>query len=133
MSINITPVARARYALYGVLAVLLSACASGTSPDKAYEVDYGPYPESYQKIVTAYLEANPSWPALDPAKVHFLNRPDQYISRPFGRQDVYGYRVCALVTTADGRDTKANFFLINNNRVVKHLHDTGLVKLPDKF
>ena len=125
---------RVRYALLVLAAVLLTACAS--TPESATadkQADYGPFPDDYQSIAKAYLQAQPTVLPLNTSSAQFLNTPDKFIYSQMGRQDKYGYRVCTLVSTADGRKTVSNFLLINNDKVIVYLHDTGLIKLSDKF
>ena len=123
-----------RHGLLALLAVLLSACTSTPGPAMiAEQADYGPFPKDYQAITTTYLQSQPRILPLDMSTAQFLNTPDKFTYSQFGRPDKYGYRVCTLVGTANGRDTVSNFLLLNNGKVVAHLHDTGLIKLSDRF
>jgi hypothetical protein len=125
-----------RYGLLALLAVLLSACASTPDPTIIDEqADYGPFPQDYQAISKAYLQSQPRRVPLDISTAQFLNTPDKftYSYSQLGRPDKYGYRVCTMVGTVSGRDTLANFLLINNGEVVAYLHDAGLIELSDEF
>jgi hypothetical protein len=123
-----------RYGLLALLAMLLTACGSIPGPGLVDEyADYGPFPKDYQSIATAYLQSQPGILPLDMSTAKFLNTPDKFTYSQIGRSDKYGYRVCAMVTTVDGRETSSNFLLINNDKVITHLHDTGLVRLSDRF
>ena len=122
-----------RFTLLALLAVLLTACASTRAPTDVENADYGPYPEDYQKIAIAHFKTLTRRKALDSSKAQFLNAPNKFIYTQFGRPDKYGYRVCVLVSAQGGREMKSNFLLIKNDQVVKHLYDSGMVKLPDEF
>jgi len=102
-------------------------------PKIVANVDYGPFPENYQELVKAYLQTQPTISPLDLSTARFLNTPNEFIYTQLGRADKYGYRVCVLVSTVDSRDTRSNFLLINNDQVIKHLHDSGLIRLSDDF
>ncbi len=117
-----------------LFAMLLSACSSIPGPGEIDEhADYGPFPEDYQSITKSYLKSQPRILPLDISTAKFLNTPAKFTYSQIGRSDKYGYRVCAMVTTMDGRETSANFLLINNDKVITHLHDTGLLRLSDRF
>jgi hypothetical protein len=123
-----------RYVLLVLLAVLLSACASTYGPPIINEhADYGPIPEDYQAITKGYLQSKPRRSPLDVSTTQFLNTPDKFTYTKLGREDTYGYRVCARVSTANGRETLSQFLLINNGKVVEHFHDSGLIRLSDKY
>jgi hypothetical protein len=114
--------------------MLLTACSSIPGPgDIDEQADYGPFPKDYQVITKVYLQSQPGILPLDMSTAKFLNTPDKFTYSQIGRSDKYGYRVCAMVTTVDGRDTSSNFLLINNDKVITHLHDTGLIRLSDGF
>lgn len=121
-------------ALLALLAVLLASCSSTpTSTIVDEHADYGSYPENYQTIAKDYLQSQQRTLPLNISTTKFLNTPDKYTYSHLGRQDRYGYRVCSLVSTADGRKKVSHFLLINNGKVVAHLHDTGFIKLSDRF
>lgn len=122
------------HGLLVLFAMLLTACASIPGQGLVDEhADYGPFPEDYQSIATAYLQSQPGILPLDMSTAKFLNTPDKFTYSQIGRSDKYGYRVCAMVTTVDGRETSSNFLLINNDKVITYLHDTGLIRLSDGF
>ena len=119
-------------ALLVMVAVLLTACTTVPTTEDEH-ADYGPFPEDYQAIAKAYIQDQPTRLPLDTSTARFLNAPNKFIYNQLGRQNIYGYRVCLLVNTADSRQTQSNFLLIKDNKVITHLHDSGLIGLSDKF
>ena len=119
-------------ALLVMVTVLLTACTTVPTAEDEH-ADYGPFPEDYQAIAKAHIQAQPTRLPLDISTARFLNTPNKFIYSQLGRQNKYGYRVCLLVNPADSRQTQSNFLLINNNKVTTHLHDSGLIGLSDEF
>lgn len=111
---------------------LLSACATTSNPSSAGSVSFGEQPENYQEIVKEFLKQQPARTPLNLDKIEFLNEPNKFIFDQFS-QEKFGYRVCSLVHTDDARGLRAYFFLINNGKVIQHLHDSGIISLSDKF
>ena len=119
---------------------LVAACAfsppgQNVNVPQATASGYGDYPSDYKNIVSAYLKDNPPKDRIDPASISFINAPDKYIYRSFSRSgDLYGYRVCMQGTTSNitKKSNQLHFFLINNNRVVKHSSMTGLATFFDR-
>ncbi len=124
-----------RYFFVLIMAGLLSACATTPNPTTAGNVSFGAYPDNYKQIVKSYLETKNMRTPLDLEKMEFINEPNKFIFSQINREK-FGYRSCVLIGTQDAREfrsLRAHFFLINDGKVVEHLHDSGLVKLSDKF
>jgi hypothetical protein len=114
---------------------LISACATTSKSSSAGDVSFGEQPENYKEIVADFLKTKRTRAPLDIDNIEFLNEPNKFIFDQL-TQEKFGYRACALVATQDAREfrsLRAHFFLINNGKVIQHLHDSGLVSLSDKF
>ena len=117
---------------------LISACATTSNPSTAGNVSFGEQPENYKEIVAEFLKKQPTRTPLDIDNIEFLNEPNKFIFDQL-TQEKFGYRACALIATQNARESRdfrslrAHFFLINNGKVIQHLHDSGLVSLSDKF
>jgi hypothetical protein len=111
---------------------LLSACATVSNPSSAGNVSFGEYPENYKQIVTEFLKKKPTRTPLNLDKIEFLNEPNKFIFDQL-TQEKFGYRACALIYTQNARELRSHFFLINDGKVVQHLHDSGLIALSNKF
>lgn len=117
---------------------LISACATTSNSSSAGDVSFGEQPENYKEIVAEFLKKKPTRTPLDIDNIEFLNEPNKFIFDQL-IQEQFGYRACALVATQnakqsrDFRSLRAHFFLINNGKVIQHLHDSGIVSLSDKF
>jgi len=121
---------RATFFLIGL--GILSGCATTPNPASVSDADYGQYPSNYKQIVTNYLKTKPARTPLNLEKIEFLNEPNKFIFNQLTLEKT-GYRACALIHTQNARDLRSHFFLINNGKVVQHLHDSGLVALSDKY
>ena len=98
------------------------------NPDPS--VSYGVYPENYQIILQNFLKTK--FKDSSKVKVEFVSKPEK-LSVSTMRDEFNGYRVCLSIF--DEGDTKNktyknHFFLINNGKVITHLYDSGLLKLP---
>jgi hypothetical protein len=117
---------------------LISACATISNPSSAGDVSFGEQPENYKEIIAKFLKKKPTRTPLDIDNIEFLNEPNKFIFDQL-TQEKFGYRACALIATQNARETRdfrslrAHFFLINNGKVVHHMHDSGIVSLSDKF
>jgi len=111
---------------------LISACATTSNSSSAGDVSFGEQPDNYKEIVKTFLENKPARTPLDIHKIDFLNEPNKFIFDQL-TQEKFGYRSCALIYTQNAREIRAHFFLINNGKVIQHLHDSGLISLSDKF
>ena len=109
----------------------LSACATTSDPSSVDNVSFGEQPADYKNIVKTYLENNPAETPLNLERIEFLNEPNKFIYHQF-TQEKFGYRVCALINTQTSRGLRAHFFLVNNNEVIEHLYDLGLLRLSNK-
>ncbi|MFK8068054.1 MAG: hypothetical protein AB8D52_07405 [Gammaproteobacteria bacterium] len=116
-----------------LLFTLIAACSSTSKQVVVSGADYGDFPQNYQQTVKSYLTEISSQQSHDPSSARFLNTPDKFTYDQLGRDDQFGYRVCALIRTSDGRNTKSHFFLINNDQVIQHLQDLGLLSLSDDY
>ena len=117
---------------------LLSACATTSNPSTAGDVSFGEQPENYKEIVAEFLKKQPARTPLNTDNIEFLNEPNKFIFDQL-TQEKFGYRACALVATQSARESRdfrslrAHFFLINNGKVIQHLHDSGLIALSNNF
>lgn len=110
----------------------LSACATTSDPSSVDNVSFGEQPADYKNIVKTYLENNPAETPLNLERIEFLNEPNKFIYHQF-TQEKFGYRVCALINTQTSRGLRAHFFLVNNNEVIEHLYDLGLLRLSKEL
>ena len=110
----------------------LSACATTSDPSSVDKVSFGEQPADYKNIVKTYLEKNPAETPLNLERIDFLNEPNKFIYESF-TQEKFGYRVCALIDTQNSRGLRAHFFLVNNRKVIEHLHDLGLLRLSKEI
>ena len=130
-----------RSLIYIPLICFLSSCSSIPAPsilspsesENLVSVNYGSSPINYQKILKDYLIENLSDHEL--AKVEFINEPSKLSIDHLG--DTYsGYRVCLSINEKRGDyflGYRNHFFLINNNNVVLHLYDSGLLTIPFEY
>ncbi len=113
---------------------LLSGCATQPkSPSTVDSVSFGAKPTDYKNVIHSYLnKKKTSRESLHLDEIHYLNEPNKYVFEQF-TQEKFGYRVCALIPIKDLNKLQSHFFLINNGKVTKHLHDSGLISLSSKF
>ncbi len=125
---------KTRLAVYLFICLgLLSACATtAKSPSAVNSVSFGEQPTNYKQLVKTYLDKKRKGAALDLNKVNFLNEPNKYIFQTF-TQEKFGYRVCAIIPDENLKNLRSHFFLINNGKVTKHLSDSGIIPLSNKF
>ncbi len=102
------------------------------STDSVESISFGKKPTNYKQIIKNYIDKKRKGSTLDLDKVHFLNVPNKYIDDHLTGEE-FGYRACALLPTEGFNKLQANFFLIKNGKVIKHLYDTGLLSLSKKF
>ena len=134
-----------RHGSLAVVALLLTACAPSPTPGQIVsamgkrildissgQVDYGPFPDNYKKIVQDHLKQNSTRNPAQLDAINYLNTPNKFIHSQIMKEQ-FGYRVCAVVPSKDGRDLRSHFFLIQHEKVIAHLHDSGLMSLSDKF
>ena len=128
-----------RHGSLAVVALLLTACAPSPTPGQIVsamgkrildissgQVDYGPFPDNYKKIVQDHLKQNPTRNPAQLDAINYLNTPNKFIhSQTQIMKEQFGYRVCAVVPSKDGRDLRSHFFLIRHEKVIAHLHDSG--------
>ena len=123
------------------LILIFSGCAKSLIPVPSYALpeininpspsaSYGVYPENYQIILQDFLKTK--FKDSSKVKVEFVSKPEK-LSVSTMRDEFNGYRVCLSIF--DEGDTKNktyknHFFLINNGKVITHLYDSGLLKLP---
>jgi hypothetical protein len=98
------------------------------------KVSFGESPNNnYQKILKDYLVNNMN--SYKRARVEFINSPSKISIDHLG--DTYsGYRVCLSINEKKGdyyRGYKNHFFLINNDKVILHLYDSGLLVIPFEY
>ncbi len=121
-----------------ITALMIAGCAYAPpqqNPAPVAAADYGEYPGNYKAIVLAYLKENPPKDGIESSSVYFMNTPDRYVDRSYVSSDTaYGYRVCIQGRTESitRKTNQLHFFLINNNRVVKHSSSTGLATFFDR-
>ena len=125
-----------------LLGVYLGGCSKGIIPMSGSIMpernnttfspeDYGKYPDNYQKILKNFLQEKIT--NHSDAKVDFINKPSQMVINQLG-DDYIGYRVCLSVNARNQKliytGYKTHLFVINNGKVVLHLFDSGLLKIP---
>tara|TARA_Y100000590_G_scaffold22971_1_gene26413 strand:+ start:978 stop:1790 length:813 start_codon:yes stop_codon:yes gene_type:complete len=125
-----------------LLIIFLSGCAKsiiplpetvipGINPNPSPSADYGSYPANYQKILKDFLKANIKQP--EDAKLEFVNKPRKIALDHLG-DDYYGYRICLSINQKNPKSIytgyKNHFFLIYNDKIILHLFDSGLLKIP---
>ena len=123
------------------LILIFSGCAKSLIPlpfnamperiiDPAPSASYGVYPENYQIILQNFLKTK--FKNSNKIQVEFVSKPEK-LGVSTMVDEFYGYRVC--LSTYDESETKKrgyknHFFLINNGKIVTHLFDSGLLKIP---
>ncbi len=95
------------------------------------EDNYGEYPDNYQKILKNYLQKNII--NHESAKVEFINKPAKLSIIQLG--DIYtGHRICLSINSKNSKSIytgfKTHLFIIKNSKVMLHLYDSGLLKIP---
>ena len=129
-------------ALYVILLTFtLASCGKIPAPSilspsedtNVQAVSFGVNPSNYQKILKDFLKSNLQ--NYQTAKVEFINKPSKIKIDHLG--DTYiGYRVCLSINEKKGeyyRGYRNHFFLINNDSVVLHLYDSGLLTIPFEY
>lgn len=112
--------------------IFLSACATNSKPSSVDNVSFGKQPTDYENIVKTYLEKRTTKTPLDIDGIEFLNEPNKFIYESF-TQEKFGYRVCTLINTRNNSGLRAHFFLVNNDKVIEHEYDLGLLSLSKKI
>ena len=127
-----------KYAYIITLLFVVSSCSKVPAPSIASpsyntqvsNTEYGEPPEKYPKILKNYLIKVIK--NYKEAKIEFVNEPNKMSLKHLG--EVYtGYRLCLSVNEKTGdyyRGWKNHFFMINDNEVVLHLYDSGLLTIP---
>ena len=125
-----------------LLSIYLAGCAKGIIPvpgtimpersDKTFSPEsYGKHPDNYQKILKKFLQEKIT--NHSDAKVDFINKPSQMSINQFG-DEFTGYRVCLSVNAKNRKSVytgyKTHLFIINDGKVILHLFDSGLLKIP---
>ena len=120
----------------------MAGCAKGIIPvpgtimpersDKTFSPEsYGKHPDNYQKILKKFLQEKIT--NHSDAMVDFINKPSQMSINQFG-DEFTGYRVCLSVNAKNQKlvysGYKTHLFIINNGKVILHLFDSGLLKIP---
>ena len=97
------------------------------------KVSYGEAPSTYQKILKEHLIKKLK--NYKTAKVEFINEPSKISIDHLG--DTYsGYRVCLSINERIGdyyKGYRNHFFLINQEQVILHLFDSGLLTIPFEY
>ncbi len=113
--------------------ILAPSLLSPSENKKLIKVSYGNEPNNYQKILKEYLISNLN--NYKTAKVEFINKPSKISINHLG--DTYsGYRSCLSINVKKGDyylGYKNHFFLINDNEVILHLYDSGLLSIPFEY
>jgi len=125
-----------------LLSIYLGGCSKGILPipgtvmpernTKTFSPEsYGKRPDHYQKILKNFLQKkiiNHS-----DAMVDFINEPSQMSINQLGGEFT-GYRVCLSVNAKNRKSVytgyKTHLFIINDGKVILHLFDSGLLKIP---
>ena len=102
----------------------------GINMDPDPSASYGVYPENYQIILQNFLKTK--YKDSSKVKVEFVSKPEKLAVSTM-MDEVYGYRVCLSIY--DENETKKkgyknHFFLINNGKIITHLFDSGLLRIP---
>jgi len=130
-----------KFIYYLLLTMLLVSCGKIPSPslitpsESAYsqKVSYGKAPSNYQKILKEHLIQKLK--NYKTAKVEFINEPSKISIDHLG--DTFsGYRVCLSINERVGdfyRGYRNHFFLINQEQVILHLFDSGLLTIPFEY
>lgn len=125
-----------------LLSIYLGGCSKGILPvpqtvmpersNKTFSPEsYGEYPNNYQKILKKFLQEK----IINhrDAMVDFINVPSQISINQLGNEFT-GYRICLSVNAKNRKSVytgyKTHLFVINNGKVVLHLFDSGLLKIP---
>ena len=126
---------------YLLLTLLLISCGKIPSPSlitpsetsNSQKVSYGKAPNNYQKILKEHLIKKLK--NYKTAKVEFINEPSKISIDHLG--DTFsGYRVCLSINERIGdfyRGYRNHFFLINQEQVILHLFDSGLLTIPFEY
>ena len=124
-----------------LIPLLVASCSNIPSPSllspsenkNLIKVNYGNEPNNFQKILKDYLISNLT--NYKTAKVEFINQPSKISINHLG--DTYsGYRACLSINIKRGdyyMGYKNHFFLINDNNVILHLYDSGLLTIPFEY
>lgn len=130
-----------KFTYYLLLTVLLVSCGKIPSPSlitpsentNAQKVSYGKAPNNYQKILKEHLIKKLK--NYKSAKVEFINEPSKISIDHLG--DTFsGYRVCLSINERRGdyyKGYRNHFFLINQEQVILHLYDSGLLTIPFEY
>jgi len=93
--------------------------------------NYGQFPENYRKILKDYLQENLL--SHEDARVEFVNKPSKISIDHLG-DNYLGYRVCLSINNKNKKGLYTGFrnhlLLIKDSKVVLHLYDSGLLKIP---
>ena len=128
-------------AYYLLLTMLLVSCGKISAPSlisptestNIQKVSYGEAPSNYQKILKEHLIKKLK--NYKTAKVEFINEPSKISIDHLG--DTYsGYRVCLSINERIGdyyKGYRNHFFLINQEQVILHLFDSGLLTIPFEY
>ena len=107
------------------------------SPDlnmkKVSDEEYGASPLTYTNILKKYLISELS--NHEETKIEFVNEPQRLSIEHLGNT-YSGYRVClSLNEKKDGyyRGWRNHFFMINSDKVILHLFDSGLLTIPFEY
>ena len=130
-----------KYIFYILITILVSSCGkipspSLISPSENYNtvnVNYGNSPDNYQKTLKEYLIS--TLKNYKTAKVEFINEPAKISIDHLGNTYI-GYRACLSINEQRGDyfiGYRNHFFLINDNKVVLHLFDSGLLTIPFEY
>jgi hypothetical protein len=130
-----------KFIYYLLLTMLLVSCGKIPSPSlitpsentNSQKVSYGKAPSNYQKILKEHLIQKLK--NYKTAKVEFINEPSKISIDHLG--DTFsGYRVCLSINERIGdyyRGYRNHFFLINQEQVILHLFDSGLLTIPFEY
>jgi hypothetical protein len=123
-------------------AFLLTSCAKSLMPipgsivpersnNVQINADYGQFPENYRKTLKDYLQQNLS--SHEDARVEFINKPSKISIDHLG-DNYLGYRVCLSINNKNKKGLYTGFknhlLLIKDSKIVLHLYDSGLLKIP---
>ena len=127
-----------KYTFIITLLFVVSSCSKVPAPSivspsyntQVSNTEYGERPDKYPMILKKYLIKVIK--NYKEAKIEFVNEPNKMSLKHLG--EVYtGYRLCLSVNEKTGdyyRGWKNHFFMINDNKVVLHLYDSGLLTIP---
>ena len=129
-----------KFLLY-ILIFLLAACSNTVSQSvissdpniRVSQGDYGEYPKTFNTVLKDYLIDNVE--GHQTTKIEFVNAPQKLTINHLG--DTYiGYRVCLSINEKKGEYYKGwrnHLFMINDNKVILHLYDSGLLTIPFEY